>query len=572
MQKLKLEIAAVVSRYLISRGVPERDADVLSLFKRPEKESFGDLSLPCFPFARHLKQAPPAIAGELVPLLTGITGIADVDVVGGYLNVHFDKLELFKSLWNRYQDHPDTFFHSSDLEGKTITVEFSSPNIAKPFSIGHLRSTVIGNFLQNLLRCAGANVVAINHLGDWGTQFGKLIVAFRKWGDASLLQDKPVDHLLDLYVRFHEEAETETTLEDEAREAFRLLEEGNPEEAGLWEQFRQLSLDEFNRVYDRLNVSFDHYLGEAFYRDKLDKVIRTLTDANLLTESQNAMIVDLEDHDMPPCLIQKSDGASLYATRDIAAAMYRHEAFQFDRSLYVVGAEQSLHFKQFFKVLELAGCDWASGMEHIPFGLYRFKDGKMSTRKGKVVFLEDVLNEAVTRVRAVMDEKDPDLTATERMDVAEKLGTSAIIFNDLKNDRVKDIQFAWDEVLNLEGDSGPYIAYSYVRCRGILDKAAHVSDTLPDSLANMHPAEVTLVQKLTQFTDILSLCVRHRKSHFLAQYLLELTRMFHGFYHHCRVVGEDPDVSAFRKALVRMTAATLKAGCGLMCMKLPERM
>ena len=572
MHALKLQIAETISRHLISRGVPETEATVMHLFKRPEKETFGDLSLPCFPFARHLQMAPPAIAEELAPLLHGLPGIDQVDVVGGYLNVHMNKHRLFEAIWNRYLADPDTFFHGKDPKDKTVIVEFSSPNIAKPFSIGHLRSTVIGNFLQNLFRSTGAQVIAINHLGDWGTQFGKLIVAFRKWGSELELQNKPVDHLLDLYVRFHEEAEQDDGLEDAARNAFRLLEDGSPDETALWKRFRDMSLREFKRVYERLNVTFDHYLGEAFYGDRLDNVIRTLTSANLLTESQNAMIVNLDDQDMPPCLIQKSDGASLYATRDIAAAMYRHEAFAFDRSLYVVGAEQSLHFKQFFKVLELAGCDWAAGMEHIPFGLYRFKDGKMSTRQGKVVFLEDVLNEAVSRVRAIMEAKNPELSPEERSKVAEILGTSAIIFNDLKNDRVKDIQFSWDEVLNLEGDSGPYIAYSYVRCRGILDKASAIPDQLPDHVVEIHPAEATLIQKLTQFDDVLSLCTRHRKSHFLAQYLLELTHTFHGFYHNCRVVGDDLAVSAFRKALVRMTAAVLRAGTALMGMRLPERM
>jgi len=572
MHDLKLRIADIVSRHLVTRGVPEADIDILSLFKRPEKESFGDLSLPCFPFARYLKLAPPAIATELAPLLNQVPGVSQVDVVGGYLNVHVDKFALFRAMWERYQASPEAFFHRDTLRDRTMTVEFSSPNIAKPFSIGHLRSTVIGNFLQNLMKSSGARVIAINHLGDWGTQFGKLIVAFNRWGDESALAAGAVDHLLELYVRFHDEAETSPELEDEARNAFRKLEAGNQTETALWDHFRQLSLDEFNRVYDRLNVSFDHYLGEAFYRDQLDGVLDRLTKTGLLTESQNAMVVNLDDHDMPPCLIQKSDGASLYATRDIAAAIYRHETFHFDQSLYIVGAEQSLHFRQFFKVLELAGYEWATGMEHIPFGLYRFKDGKMSTRKGKVVFLEDVLNEAVSRVMAIMEAKNPDLNDAQRQEVAEILGTSAIIFNDLKNDRVKDIQFDWDEVLNLEGDSGPYIAYSYVRCRGILDKAAGIPDELPDQVSEVVPGEVLLIQKLNQFEDVLDLCVRHRKSHFLAQYLLELTRTFHGFYHHCRVVGDNMDTSAFRKALVRLTAATLKAGTGLMGMGLPERM
>ncbi len=572
MKLLKQQIAERIRHHLQERGVPETEAPVTDLFKRPERESFGDIALPCFPFARHLKMAPPAIAAELQPLLEGLEGIERVETVGGYLNIHLDKTAMFSVLWDRYMNKGDQFFHTQTHSGETVLVEFSSPNIAKPFSIGHLRSTVIGNFLQNLFRAAGAEVVAVNHIGDWGTQFGKLIVAFRNWGDEHQLATDPVRHLLDLYVRFHEEAEADQALEDAGREAFRRLENGEVKETALWNRFRELSLKEFNHTYDRLHVRFDKVLGEAFYREQLTDIVNMLKGKGLLVESQNAIIVDLEDHDMPPCLIQKSDGASLYATRDIAAAVYRQQTFGFDVALYVVGAEQALHFRQFFKVLELAGCDWAERMEHVPFGLYRFKDGKMSTRKGKVIFLEEVLDEAVSRVQAIMAEKNPDLTDEQVRQTAEALGTSAIIFNDLKNDRVKDIQFSWDEVLNLDGDSGPYIAYSYVRCRGILDKAGDISDTLPETAAITHLDEGVLVQKLAQLEDVLDLCRRHRKSHFLAQYLLELTRQFHSFYHNCRVVGEDPDVSAFRKALVRMTAATLNAGASLMGMSLPERM
>jgi len=572
MHPVRDEILSVIRRFLTDRGIPEGDIPTSELFKRPEREEFGDLALPCFPFARHLKTAPPAIAAELQPVVAAVPGVEKADVVGAYLNIHLDKLAILRDRLNRLQADPERFFHRRDLAGETVVVEFSSPNIAKPFSIGHLRTTVIGNFLQNLFRAMGADVVAINHIGDWGTQFGKLIVAYRKWGDPHELDRDPVQHLLALYVRFHSEAERDPALEDAGREAFRKLESGEPEETALWERFRELSLREFNKTYERLSVHFDHVLGEAFYRERLDDVTDLLTERGLLKESQNAMIVDLEPWDMPPCLIQKSDGASLYATRDIAAAIYRQERFRFDRSLYVVGAEQSLHFRQFFKVLELAGFDWANRMEHIPFGLYRFKDGKMSTRKGKVVFLEEVLDEAVRRIRSIMDEKNPDLSEEERDHAAELLGTSAIIFNDLKNDRVKDVAFDWDEVLNMDGDSGPYISYSYVRCRGILDKVGDVPDVLPADAALTAAEEESLVRRLAQFDDVLDLCVRHRKSHFLAQYMLELTRTFHGFYHHCRVAGAEPPVAVVRKALVRLTAATLKAGAGLMGMRLPEKM
>ncbi|NOY22256.1 MAG: arginine--tRNA ligase [Acidobacteria bacterium] len=572
MQTIKDDIAGRVVRFLTEKGVPADMIQENNLFKRPEKDAFGDLALPCFPFARHLKQAPPKIAADLKAHLGDIPGVEQVAVMGGYLNFHLDKAEMFRALYRKFQEDPTRILEWREFEGRKILVEFSSPNIAKPFSIGHLRSTVIGNFLQNLYKTLGSKVIAVNHIGDWGTQFGKLIVAFVKWGDRDELAGDPVQHLLSLYVRFHKEAETNPEMEEAARAAFKRLEDGSDAETALWETFRELSLKEFNRTYNRLNVHFDKVLGEAFYRDKLKPVIDTLKEKGLFSISENAVIVNLEDYDMPPCLIQKSDGASLYATRDIAAAVYRHDTFGFDEALYVVGAEQALHFRQFFKVLEMAGFDWALNLHHIPFGLYRFQDGKMSTRKGKVIFLEEVLDEAVSRIRNVMEEKNPDIPDSERASIAETLGTSAIIFNDLKNDRVKDIKFSWDEALNMEGDSGPYIAYSYVRCRGILDKSGNLPMVDQDSVAISHPDEATLIQKLSQAHGSLLLCAKHRKSHFLAQYLLDLTHTFHSFYHSCRVIGDDPAQSSFRLALVELTSATLKAGAGLMGMRLPEKM
>lgn len=572
MQTVKDDISRRVFRFLTEKGVPVDMIQEENLFKRPEKDTFGDLALPCFPFARHLKQAPPQIAANLKEYLGDIPGVKQVVVMGGYLNFHLDKAEMFRSLYRKFQENPADVLKWNEFDGRKILVEFSSPNIAKPFSIGHLRSTVIGNFLQNLFRSLGAKVIAVNHIGDWGTQFGKLIVAFERWGDQRALTENPVRHLLNLYVRFHKEAADKPEMDEAARAAFKRLEDGSEAENNIWETFRTLSLKEFNGTYDRLNVHFDKVLGEAFYRDKLQPVIDTLKGKDLLSISDSAVIVSLDEYDMPPCLIQKSDGASLYATRDIAAAVYRHDTFGFDEALYVVGAEQALHFRQFFKVLEMAGFQWATHMQHIPFGLYRFQDGKMSTRSGKVIFLEEVLDEAVSRIRSLMEEKNPDIPDNERALISETLGTSAIIFNDLKNDRVKDIKFSWDEALNMEGDSGPYIAYSYVRCRSILEKSGAMTSVNPAMVTIRHPNEAALIQKLSQARGTLLLCAKHHKSHFLAQYLLDLTHTFHSFYHSCRVIGDDPVQSSFRIALVELTSATLKAGALLMGMRLPEKM
>ncbi len=572
MSGVKDKIVSGISAFLKENGIEIGKNEIFSQFKKPEKEEFGDLSFPVFRFAKDFKKPPIQIAQSLKDYFDklNVSEIEKIEVINGYVNFFFSVEWMFKSLLNSLNLKGEKFYCSDKLKGQTFVVEFSSPNIAKPFSIGHLRSTVIGNFLRNLLKSLGAEVIGINHIGDWGTQFGKLIVAFKLWGNKEDLEKNPVKYMLDLYVKFHSEAEKDPSLEDKAREAFLRLERGEKEETELWELFRNYSLKEFEKTYRRLNVKFDKVLGEAFYSDKIDRVIKILEEKNLLKISQNATIVDLEEYGMPPCLIKKSDGATLYATRDIAAAIYRKENFDFDKMLYVVGAEQKLHFKQFFKVLELAGFEWAKDLEHIAFGLYRFKDGKMSTRKGKVVLLKDVLDEAVNRIRSVMAEKNPDLSEEEKEEIAEILGTGAIVFNDLKNDRIKDVRFSWEEVLNFEGESGPYISYSYVRCRGILKNAESIEDG--DFFKITHQSEKSLIKKLFEFSDILDIAYKNRKSHFIANYLLDLTKQFNSFYHNCKVVGEDPQISSFRKQLVRLTLYTLKGGAEILGMRLPNRM
>ncbi len=572
MIELKEKIADSIVNFLKDNGIDTRKEDVLLQFKKPEKMEFGDIAFPVFRYARDFKKPPVEIAGMVRDFFESLSyqEIEKIDVINGYVNFHISPEWMFSKLVGDFKSKGEDFYKSDVLKGKTFVVEFSSPNIAKPFSIGHLRSTVIGNFLRNLLKALGADVIGINHIGDWGTQFGKLIVAFKLWGDEEELEKDPVKYMLSLYVRFHKEAEAKPELEDMAREAFLKLEKGEEEEKRLWEKFRDLSLKEFEKTYKRLNVHFDKVLGEAFYSDKIDNVVNLLKSKGLLEESEKALVVKLDDYNMPPCLIKKSDGATLYATRDIAAAIYRKETFDFDRMFYVVGSEQKLHFKQFFKVLELAGFEWAKDLEHIDFGLYRFKDGKMSTRKGKVILLEEVLDEAVKRIKDIMNEKNPDLSEKERDEISEMLGTGAIIFNDLKNDRIKDVQFSWDEVLNFEGESGPYISYSFVRCKGILRNADSVEES--SVYAATQISEIALIKKLFEFKDVIIAAYNNRKSHLIANYILELTRVFTTFYHNCRVVGEDTKVSSFRKMLVKLTMNTLKAGAELLGMRLPDRM
>ncbi len=572
MSNYKIEIANALKNHIETNFNTNLTLNLEDLFIKPEKENFGDISLPCFRLSPILKKSPVQIADLLIEPLNTLDFIEKSENVNGYLNIHLNTENIFLKLHEQFYSTDKSLFKTDILKGKTVVVEFSSPNIAKPFSIGHLRSTVIGNFLSNLFENAGADLISVNHIGDWGTQFGKLIVAFSLWGDKEKLKKEPVNHLLELYVKFHSESEKDNSLEEKAREAFKNLENGEKFETELWEQFRDYSLEEFNKTYKRLNVKFNHTTGESFYSDKIQDVVDLLEKHKLLMISRNAIVVDLEKYNMPPCLIKKSDGATLYATRDLAAAIYRHKTFNFDNMFYVVGAEQSLHFKQFFKVLELANQEYAKNMEHIAFGLYRFKDGKMSTRKGKVIFLNDVLDEAVNRVKNIMEEKNPDLTEKEKEDIAETLGVSAVIFNDLKNDRIKDVSFSWDEVLNMEGDSGPYISYSYVRCLSILKKA-DLNITLDlSNLKIKNEEEKRLISKLLEYKDVLNTCVKTRKSHHLTSYLLDLTKKFHSFYHSCRVIGEDKQTSAFRLELVKITATTLKEGAKLLGMRLPEKM
>jgi len=570
MNNYKKIISEKIENYIKNILTIELNTEIETLFVKPEKDNFGDLSLPCFKLSSLFKKSPVQIAEILIPAVDKLDFVEKIENFNGYLNIYIKLSHLFSNLVNSLEHNCIPEIQS--VKGKTILVEFSSPNIAKPFSIGHLRSTVIGNFIANLFRAVGGNVVAINHIGDWGTQFGKLIVAFSLWGSDEKLKSDPVNHLLELYVKFHSESEENPQLEADARQAFKNLENLYEKETELWENFREFSLLEFNKTYKRLNVKFDHTTGESFYSDKIDSVVKLLENKKLLTESENAVVVKLDNDNMPPCLIKKSDGATLYATRDLAAAIYRHSTFDFDNLFYVVGSEQSLHFKQFFKVLELAGQSYYEKMEHISFGLYRFKDGKMSTRKGKVVFLNDVLDEAVSGIIKLMKEKNPDLTEIETKDIAETLGISAVIFNDLKNDRQKDVNFSWKEVLNMEGDSGPYITYSYVRCLSILRKS-NINDKFDFSdITVENQWEELLIRKLVDFQSTLFSCILTRKSHHLTNYLLDLTKKFHSFYHNCRVIGEDNQTTALRLMLVKITAATIKSGAEILGMKLPNKM
>jgi len=552
---------------------------VESLLEVPADRKMGDLALPCFRFAKELKKPPQEIARQAEAALQGrLSGaIVEVKATGPYLNFRFDPTFEHKRILGEILEKGERFGSSEIGAGKTVVLDFSSPNIAKPFGIGHLRSTVIGHAVSNLLSFLGYRCVRVNHLGDWGTQFGKLIVAYREWGgEVDLDGEDPIRSLLDLYVRFHREADGDPSLEDRAREWFKKLEEGDEEATRLWNWFKDLSLKEFQRIYSRLGVEFDSQAGESFYNDKMEAAIGLLQEKGLLQESRGAKIVDLEPYGLTPVLIQRSDDATLYATRDLAAAIYRHDTFRFHKSLYFVATQQNEHFRQVFKTLELLGFSWAQDCVHVPFGMIGFAEGTMSTRKGKLVFLEDVLDQAVERVKEIMAEKNPDLADRDR--VAEQVGVGAIVFYDLWRRRIKDWTFDWNRILNFEGETGPYVMYSHARFRSILRKGAErgirpleSADHLEASALDNDEA-ASLIQTLQAFPGAIERAAEQYEPSILTQALVDISDRANKFYNAHHVLVEDPQVAGTRLLLVRAVAILLKTGLNLIGIEAPEEM
>jgi arginyl-tRNA synthetase len=552
---------------------------ISSLWEVPLDRKKGDLALPCFRLAGRLKKAPNLIASETSDQLRNplTEGVQSVEAVGGYLNIRFDTAYRGKAMLQSILDLGDHFGSSKEGEGKTVVLDYSSPNIAKPFSVGHLRSTVIGQAVANLLAFQGYQCIRVNHLGDWGTQFGKLIVAYKMWGtEVDLEGDSPIKALLELYVRFHKVAETDSTLDDQAREWFKRLEDGDTEAVGIWTHFRELSLLEFQRMYKRLGVSFDAYEGEAFYNDKMQRVITLLQQKELLVESRGAKIVDLEPYGLTPILIQRSDDASLYATRDLAAAYYRHETYQFHKNLYFVATQQNEHFRQLIKTLELLGEPWAKDCIHVSFGLISFAEGTMSTRKGKVIFLEDVLDQAVERVDRIIAEKNPGLANREK--VAEQVGIGAIRFYDLSRRRIKDWVFDWDRILNFDGETGPYVMYSYARLQSILRKGAErglnpfVSTEECDFSALDNEEAADLLHTMDSFAGSLSRAAEQYEPSILTQVLVDISDRSNRFYNAHHVLVEEEGIARTRLLLISCVAVLLRVGLRLLGLAAPEEM
>lgn len=533
----------------------------------PPDTAMGDYALPCFKFAKALRKSPVVIATELASSIATDGVIASVTAVNGYLNFAINRMGLVKGTLESIAKAGKSYGSSDIGKGKTVCIDYSSVNIAKPFHIGHLSTTVLGSSLYKIYSCLGYNVVGINHLGDYGTQFGKLICAYKRWGNKEDVEARGIFAVNELYVRFNSEASEE--MEKEAREYFRLIESGDKEANGLFEWFKALTLAYVNKIYERLGVKFDSYNGERFYTDKMQPVIDELEDKNLLKESEGAKIVDLEEYGMPPCLILRSDGASLYATRDLAAAYYRKNTYNFDKCLYVVAYQQNLHFKQIFKVLELMGNDWAKDMVHVAYGMVSLEDGAMSTRNGRVVWLEDVINKCVEKAYAVLEEKNPDLE--DKKDIAEKIGVGAVIFGALYNSKIKDIVFSYDKVLSFDGETGVYCQYTCARARSVLEKAGEVNYAIPEDFA-VEPQEFEVVKALADFPEAVKDAAVKYEPSIIARYAVDLAQKYNKFYFDCKILTAEDGVKRLRLAITKAALQTLENALALLGIRAPKKM
>lgn len=560
------ELAAVISQC----AGPQAE-EIEKMIEIPPNPEMGDFALPCFKLSRVLKKAPPAIAAELADKIELPAFIDRVQVAGGYLNFFMNKTSFIKGVVEKVNAEGEKYGSSDMGGGGNVVMDYSSINIAKPFHIGHLSSTAIGNSLYRIYNFLGYNSVGVNHLGDWGTQFGKMIVAYRMWGNKELVEKESVRGLVKLYVRFHEEAEKNEALNDEARAWFRKIEQGDPEATELFEWFKEITMKEVLRVYDLLDVRFDSYAGESFYEDKMQPIVDELRQKGLLKVDNGASIVDLSEYDMPPCIILRSDGATLYATRDLATADYRKNTYDFAKSLYIVAYQQNLHFKQLFKVLELMGRDWVKNMEHVSFGMVSIENGSLSTRHGNVVYLEDALNAAIEKTREIIEEKSPNLENKEQ--TAKDIGVGALVFSTLSAGRIKDIVFDLDRVLNFDGETGPYVQYTRARALSVIRKAGDKFDGVsPDWSKLDSDGAFAVARLLYDFPSAIVRAMRKNEPSVITRHIILLAQAFNRFYYDNRIIDDDANGTAARLELARACAAVIKTGLYLLGIKSPERM
>ena len=568
MIDFKKIIAEAISKVL------EMDAlEIEKTIEKPKGPDNGDYAFPCFRLAKTLRKAPPMIADDIkAKIKVNQDEITKIEVVGGYVNFFVNKELLASEVLNKMSKEND--YGKSEIgNGKNIVIDYSAPNIAKPFHIGHLRSTVIGGALYNIYKYLGYNVIGINHLGDYGTQFGKLIEGYKMWGNEYDLETDPIDALTQIYIRVNEACKQDEELLNRCRDNFKKLEDGDTYCVELWNRFKDLSLKEFQKVYDILGTKFDSWNGEAFYSDKMDEVVELLEKSGKLVKSEGARIIDLEDKGMAPCLIEKSNGSSTYATRDLAAILYRARTYDYDKALYVTSYEQVLHFKQIFEVAKLLGLDqkYIDGLEHVPFGMVLLPSGKMSTREGTSIKLIDLLTEAISRAKTIIEQKNPYIGNKD--EIARKVGVGAVIFNDLANNRVKDEVFDWDTILNFQGETGPYIQYTYVRTKSVIEKAQGVP-----TIENVHmkelldDASIKILKLIYEFEDILIQVTDKNEPSILSRYLIELAKSYSNFYNENKIINEDKNLQNARVYLTYSVGNVLKIGAGLLGIEMPEQM
>ena len=566
MIDLKEEIAEKISKIINVKIARE-------YIETPPDSNMGDYAFPCFRLAKDLKKSPQLIAEEIKNKIETDNIIEKIETASGYLNFYINKLELSKIVLNEIASKKEQYGSSLIGNGKNVVIDYSAPNIAKPFHIGHLRSTVIGGALYRIYKFLGYNSIGINHLGDYGTQFGKLIEGYKLWHDEYNIDENPIDELTKIYIRINEECKKDEEVLNRCRENFRQLEIGNEEYVELWKKFRDLSIKEFQRIYDMLDSKFDSWNGEAFYIDKMQEVIDKLEATGKLVESEGARVIDLEDKGMPPCIICKSNGSSIYATRDLAAILYRARTYDFEKALYVTSYEQALHFKQIFEVSKLLGLDekYTNNLIHVPFGMVHLKTGKMSTREGNIIKLEDLLNESIQRAKTIIENKNPEIENKD--EVAKKVGIGAVIFNDLSNSRIKDEIFDWDTLLNFQGETGPYVQYIYVRTKSILEKAGYIPEIKDvDGTALQDEASIKVLKLLYNFGDVVLQSAEKNEPSIVARYLIDLSQSFSNFYTVNKVITEDKKTQDARLYLTYACGLVIKTGMELLGIKMPDKM
>ena len=558
----------------ISEVVNIEEKELEGYIEIPKDTNNGDYAFPCFRLAKELKKAPPMIANEIKEKIQiDGTVIEKVEAVGGYLNFYIHQEQMVEEVLKEIEMQEE-YGKSQIGKGKTIVIDYSAPNIAKPFHIGHLRSTVIGGALYNIYQYLGYHTIGVNHLGDYGTQFGKLIEGYKLWGEEYNIEEEPINELTKIYIRINQVCKENEKVLEQCRMNFKLLEDGDSYCTEIWEKFRALSLKEFQKVYDLLGSHFDSWNGEAFYSDKMPEVIEILEKTGKLVESQGAKIIDLEDKGInTPCIIQKSNGSTTYATRDLAAILYRARTYGFDKALYVVSYEQTLHFKQVFEVAKLLGIDekYTNGLKHVPFGMVSLPTGKMSTREGNIVKLEELLNESIARAKEIIEEKNPELE--DKDEVAKKVGVGAVIFNDLSNSRIKDEVFDWNQILNFQGETGPYIQYTYVRTKSVLEKAGYmptIEEVKFDKL--LDESSKNIIKLIYNFENVLVQVTEKEEPSILSRYLIDLAKAFSNFYNDNKILVENKEIQNARVYLTYAVGKVLKVGAKLLGIEMPNKM